>query len=41
MELGILKAEFAGSYKGKAGNAYLYYTPGIRHWNEGLEVTCE
>ncbi|HEY0612082.1 MAG TPA: alpha-2-macroglobulin family protein, partial [Chitinophaga sp.] len=33
-----LKAEIPGTYKGKAGNAYLYYTPEYKHWNEGLEV---
>ncbi len=34
-----LKAEIAGTYKGKASNAYLYYTPEYKHWNDGVEVT--
>jgi uncharacterized protein YfaS (alpha-2-macroglobulin family) len=33
-----LKAEIAGTYKGKASNTYLYYTPEHKHWAEGLEV---
>ncbi|HVU56464.1 MAG TPA: TonB-dependent receptor plug domain-containing protein [Puia sp.] len=33
-----LKAEIPGSYKAKASNVYLYYTPEYKHWNEGLEV---
>jgi uncharacterized protein YfaS (alpha-2-macroglobulin family) len=33
-----LKAEIAGTYKGKASNTYLYYMPEYKHWNEGLEV---
>lgn len=33
-----LKAEIPGTYKGKAANTYLYYTPEYKHWNEGLEV---
>lgn len=33
-----LKAEIPGTYKGKASNTYLYYTPEHKHWNEGLDV---
>lgn len=33
-----LKAEIPGTYKGKASNTYLYYTPEFKHWNDGLEV---
>lgn len=33
-----LKAEVAGTYKGKASNVYLYYTPEYKHWNDGVEV---
>jgi hypothetical protein len=33
-----LKAEIAGTYKGKASTAYLYYTPEYKHWNDGVEV---
>lgn len=33
-----LKAEVPGTYRGKAGTTYLYYTPEHKHWNEGLEV---
>ncbi len=33
-----LKAEIPGTYKGKASNAYLYYTPEYKHWNDGVEV---
>ncbi|SIN66110.1 TonB-dependent outer membrane receptor, SusC/RagA subfamily, signature region [Chitinophaga niabensis] len=33
-----LKAEVPGTYKGKASNTYLYYTPEHKHWNEGLDV---
>jgi TonB-dependent SusC/RagA subfamily outer membrane receptor len=33
-----LKAEIPGTYKAKASNVYLYYTPENKHWNEGLEV---
>ena len=36
-----LKAEIPGSYRGKASNTYLYYTPEYKHWNEGLEVTIK
>lgn len=36
-----LKAEIAGSYKGKASNAYLYYTPEHKNWNEGAAVTID
>jgi TonB-dependent SusC/RagA subfamily outer membrane receptor len=33
-----LKAEIAGTYKGKASNTYLYYTPEYKNWNDGVEV---
>lgn len=33
-----LKAEVPGTFKGKASNAYLYYTPEYKHWNNGVEV---
>lgn len=33
-----LKAEIAGTYKGKASNTCLYYTPEYKHWNDGVEV---
>ncbi|HEX6431079.1 MAG TPA: TonB-dependent receptor plug domain-containing protein [Niastella sp.] len=33
-----LKADIAGTYKGKASNAYLYYTPEYKNWNDGVEV---
>ncbi len=33
-----LKAEIPGSYKAKASNAYLYYTPEHKHWNEGTTI---
>ncbi|RXK86042.1 TonB-dependent receptor plug domain-containing protein [Filimonas effusa] len=33
-----LKADIPGSYKGRANNSYLYYTPEYKHWQEGLEV---
>ena len=33
-----LKAEIPGTYKAKAGNVCLYYTPECKNWNEGLEV---
>lgn len=36
-----LKAEIAGTYKGKSGNTYLYYTPEHKHWNDGLEVSVK
>ena len=34
-----LKAEIPGSYKGKAGTMYLYYTPEYKDWVEGTDVT--
>ncbi|WP_232538840.1 TonB-dependent receptor plug domain-containing protein [Chitinophaga tropicalis] len=34
-----LKAEIPGTYKGKAGNTYLYYTPEFKHWSAGTEIT--
>ncbi len=33
-----LKADIPGSYKGKASNIYLYYTPEYKNWQEGLEA---
>ncbi|WP_390455245.1 TonB-dependent receptor plug domain-containing protein [Chryseobacterium sp. Alg-005] len=33
-----LKVEFAGEYTGKASNAYLYYTPEAKFWNEGVKA---
>lgn len=36
-----LKADVPGTYKGRASNVYLYYTPEDQHWNEGMEVTIE
>jgi TonB-dependent SusC/RagA subfamily outer membrane receptor len=33
-----LKADIPGTYTAKASNAYLYYTPEHKHWNEGLSV---
>lgn len=33
-----LKADVAGTYKGKASNAYLYYMPEYKIWNDGVEV---
>ncbi|AEV97489.1 hypothetical protein A4D02_30685 [Niastella koreensis] len=33
-----LKAEIPGTYKGKASNTWLYYTPEHKHWNDGIEV---
>jgi len=27
-----------GTYKGKASNVYLYYTPEYKFWNDGVEV---
>lgn len=34
-----LKAEIPGTYTGRAGNTYLYYTPEFQYWNEGLKCT--
>ncbi|MCS3794970.1 TonB-dependent receptor plug domain-containing protein [Niastella sp. OAS944] len=36
-----LKADIAGTYKGKASNTYLYYTPEYKNWNDGVEVTID
>lgn len=36
-----LKADVPGTYRGRASNVYLYYTPEDQHWNEGMEVTIE
>lgn len=33
-----LKAEVPGTYKAKASNTYLYYTPEYKQWHEGLTV---
>lgn len=33
-----LKAEIAGTYRGKASTAYLYYTPEYKHWNPGTAI---
>lgn len=33
-----LKADIAGTYKGKASNTYLYYTPEYKYWNDGVEI---
>lgn len=33
-----LKAEIAGTYKGRAGNVYRYYTPEAKHWSAGTEI---
>ncbi len=36
-----LKAEIPGTYKGKASNTYLYYTPEYKNWNDGVEVSIK
>ncbi|MCJ8155320.1 TonB-dependent receptor plug domain-containing protein [Chryseobacterium sp. SSA4.19] len=36
-----LKAEFAGEYTGKSSNAYLYYMPEAKYWNEGIRAKIE
>jgi TonB-dependent SusC/RagA subfamily outer membrane receptor len=33
-----LKVEIPGSYKAKASNVYLYYTPEYKHWADGTTV---
>ena len=33
-----LKASIPGTYKGKASNTYLYYTPEYKNWNDGVEI---
>ncbi|MCW3093289.1 MAG: TonB-dependent receptor plug [Ferruginibacter sp.] len=33
-----LKAEIAGTYKVKGSTTYLYYTPELKHWNDGAEI---
>ena len=33
-----LKVEIPGTYKGKASNIYLYYTPEYKNWNDGMEI---
>jgi hypothetical protein len=35
-----LKVEFAGEYT-KASNAYLYYMPEAKFWNEGIKVRIQ
>lgn len=34
-----LKADLPGHYKAKASNAYLYYSPEFKHWQEGISLT--
>ncbi|MBO9730884.1 MAG: TonB-dependent receptor plug domain-containing protein [Chitinophaga sp.] len=34
-----LKADIPGTYKAKASNCYLYYTPEHKHWNGGTTIT--
>ncbi len=36
-----LKADVPGTYKGKASNVYLYYTPEYKYWNDGVEVVVK
>jgi TonB-dependent SusC/RagA subfamily outer membrane receptor len=36
-----LKVEFAGEYTGKSSNAYLYYMPESKFWNEGIKAKIE
>ena len=36
-----LKVEFAGEYTGKSSNAYLYYIPESKFWNEGIKAKIE
>ncbi|BEV03703.1 TonB-dependent receptor plug domain-containing protein [Chryseobacterium gambrini] len=36
-----LKVEFAGEYTGKASNAYLYYMPEAKFWNEGIKIRIQ
>lgn len=33
-----LKAEVPGTYRAKASNVYLYYTPEYKNWNEGTMI---
>ncbi|HLG39758.1 MAG TPA: TonB-dependent receptor plug domain-containing protein, partial [Chitinophagaceae bacterium] len=33
-----LKSEIPGTYKARASNVYLYYTPEHKHWNAGAEI---
>lgn len=33
-----LKVEIPGTYKAKAGNIYLYYTPEYKYWTEGNKI---
>ena len=36
-----LKADVPGTYKGKASNVYLYYTPEYKYWNDGVGVVVK
>jgi len=36
-----LKVEFAGEYTGKSSNAYLYYMPESKFWNQGITAKIE
>ncbi|WP_276479929.1 hypothetical protein [Paraflavitalea pollutisoli] len=36
-----LKAEIGGTFKGKASNVYLYYTPEEKQWNEGVGIRID
>ncbi|WP_300685976.1 TonB-dependent receptor plug domain-containing protein [Chryseobacterium sp.] len=36
-----LKVEFSGTYTGKSSNAYLYYMPEEKYWNQGISVSIE
>jgi len=36
-----LKADVPGTYKAKASNCYLYYTPEYKNWNEGTAITIQ
>ncbi|MDN3692216.1 hypothetical protein QWZ06_08045 [Chryseobacterium tructae] len=36
-----LKVEFAGSYTGKSSNAYLYYMPEAKYWNQGVKTEIQ
>lgn len=36
-----LKVEFSGTYTGKSSNAYLYYMPEEKYWNQGISARIE
>lgn len=36
-----LKADVPGTYKAKASNCYLYYTPEHKNWNEGTAINIQ